>query len=76
MAKSVSAIDGAQGVIAIVGITLGAVPLIRWFIEGQHSGPFRWIFGEQTGTMGYVVPLLVIGVGFGLIAVLERRKRA
>ncbi|MCK2238845.1 MULTISPECIES: hypothetical protein [unclassified Crossiella] len=76
MAKSVSAIDGVQGVIALVGITLGGVPLVRWFIEGQHSGPFRWLFGEQTGTMGYVAPLLVIGVAIGLIAVLERRKRA
>ncbi|MCO1582693.1 hypothetical protein M8C13_43805 [Crossiella sp. SN42] len=75
MAKTVSAVEGAQGVIALIGITLGAVPLVRWLIEEQHSGPFRWIFGELTGTMGYLGPLLVIAAAIGLIALLELRKR-
>lgn len=75
MARSTSAIDGVQGVIAIAGITLGVVPLVKWLFVQEHTGPFRFLFGQQTGAAAYVVPLLVIVAAFVVIGVLETRKR-
>ncbi|GAB3476197.1 hypothetical protein [Amycolatopsis cihanbeyliensis] len=75
MAMQNKAIDGLEGLLALAGITLGAIPFGGWVIAKEHSGPFRWLFGEHTGAMGYVVPLLVLGVAVLLIAVLEGAKR-
>ena len=69
------AIDGLQGGVALVGITLGVIPVARWAIQEQHGALFEWLFGVQTGTIGYVVPLAVIAVAIGTIAALEMTKR-
>lgn len=68
-------IDGLQGIAALIGITLGLIPLVWWALDGQHSAIFRWVFGAPSGSMAYVVPLVVIAVVIGFIAVLERLKR-
>lgn len=77
MAKTHSktpAVDGLQGVAGLVGITVGAIPLLRWAVEREHGAIFRWIFGNPSGAMGYVAPLLVIVATIGFVAALERLK--
>lgn len=68
-------IDGLQGLAALVGITLGAIPLVRWVAQGRHGGLFRWLFGDHSGAMGFAAPLMVIAVAIGVIAALEGWKR-
>lgn len=69
------AIDGLQGIVAFVVITLGVIPMARWAIQEQHGVLFEWLFGAQTGSTGYVAPLAVIVVAIGIIAALEMTKR-
>jgi hypothetical protein len=69
------AIDGVQGLVALVGITLGAIPLVRWIVQDEHGGLFRTLFGTHTGAMGYVAPILVIVAAVAVIALLEIPKR-
>ncbi|WP_158892643.1 hypothetical protein [Amycolatopsis anabasis] len=71
-------IDGAQGVFALIGITVGAIPLVRWMVDGQHGGLFRWLFGTHSGSMGYVLPIVVIVVAIAFIGALEivKKRRA
>jgi hypothetical protein len=68
-------IDGLQGAVAFVGITLGAIPIVRWAIQEEHGALFEWLFGVQMGSMGYVAPLAVMVVAIGIIAALEMTKR-
>lgn len=68
-------IDGVQGLVALAGITFGAIPLVRWVASGEHGGLFRWLFGEHTGAMGLGAPLIVILVAVGAVAALEVWKR-
>ena len=68
-------LDGLQGVSAIIGITLGVIPLISGAVGGQSVGLLRLIFGSLSGPMAYVVPLVVIILTIGLIAILEAMKR-
>ena len=68
-------LDGLQGVSAIIGITLGVIPLISGAVGGQFGGLLRLIFGSLSGPMAYVVPLVVIILTIGLIAILEAMKR-
>ena len=68
-------LDGLQGVSAIIGITLGVIPLISGVVGGQSGGLLRLIFGSLSGPMAYVVPLVVIFLTIGLIAILESMKR-
>ncbi len=67
--------DGLQGACALIGITFGGIPLIRWTITGEHGALFRWIFGNTSGSMAYVAPLVVIAAAVGVIAALEGLKR-
>ncbi|QUH01142.1 hypothetical protein HUO13_10260 [Saccharopolyspora erythraea] len=72
-------IDAVQGVVGLIGITIGVIPLARWAFTGEHGGLFEWLLGKPTGLMGLLVPLAVVLVGVGVIAALEaakRRKRA
>lgn len=68
-------IDAFQGLVVIVGIPIGVIPLIRWIANGDHGGLFQWLFGAPTGAMGLVAPLLVIAVGIVIIAILEMVKK-
>ncbi|MCP2257623.1 hypothetical protein LX15_001308 [Streptoalloteichus tenebrarius] len=66
--------DGLQGLCGLVAVTLGVIPLVRWLISAQHGALFRWVFGEQTGVLGYLLPMLVVAVMIGAIAALEKAK--
>lgn len=67
--------DVLQGVCAVIGITFGLIPLVKWFIDGTHNGPFRFVFGTPTGAMAYLAPVIVIIAVFALIALFEGLKR-
>jgi hypothetical protein len=69
------AIDAFQGLFAFVGVTLGVIPMVRWAIQEEYGALFEWLFGVQTGSMGYVTPLAVIVAVVGAIAALEMMKR-
>lgn len=78
MAKSnerTRALDGLEGVAALVGITLGVIPFARWAITGELGGLFAWIFGSFTETMGYAAPLIVVAVSVAIIAAFEVMKK-
>jgi hypothetical protein len=68
-------IDGLQGVLGLIGITVGVIPLVRWMIQGEHGAAFRWLFGTPTGVLAYAVPLAFSGVVIAAIAGLEMLKR-
>ncbi|QRK91411.1 hypothetical protein [Saccharopolyspora erythraea] len=72
-------IDAVQGVVGLIGVTIGLIPLARWAFTGEHGGLFEWSLGKCTELMGLLVPLATVLVGVGMIAALEgvkRRKRA
>jgi hypothetical protein len=68
-------LDGLQGVSALIGITLGVIPLISWALGGSSGGLLQLILGPLSGAMAYVVPLVVVVLAIGLIAILEAMKR-
>lgn len=69
------ALDGLQGVVALVGITLGVIPFVRWVITGELGGLFAWIFGSFAETMGYAAPLIVVAVSVAVIAAFKVMKK-
>lgn len=69
-------LDALQGVVAIVGITVGVIPLVRWTLHGEHGGAFQLLFGSPDAPMAYTIPLLVIAAGVALIALLEWAKKS
>ncbi|KID31980.1 hypothetical protein [Prauserella rugosa] len=68
-------LDGAQGLVAFMGILLGVVPLAGWIIAGRHNGPFRLIFGDLQTPAAYVAPIAVIAGAVLIIAALEVAKK-
>ncbi|MCI2420994.1 hypothetical protein MOQ72_26475 [Saccharopolyspora sp. K220] len=68
-------IDALQGVVGFIGVTVGVIPLVRWMIQGEHGAVFRWLFGNPTGLLGYLVPLVFLAVVVAAIAGLEMLKR-
>ncbi|QFU89759.1 hypothetical protein [Amycolatopsis sp. YIM 10] len=68
-------IEGAQGLVIIVAIPLGIIPLVRWIFSEDHGGLFRWFFGDLSGAMGYAAPIIVLAVAFLIIAILEAVKK-
>jgi hypothetical protein len=70
------ALDGLQGASALIGITLGVIPLVSWAVGGQSGGLLGRIFGwSASGSLAYVLPVVVIVAVIGLIAILETMKR-
>jgi hypothetical protein len=70
------ALDGLQGVCALAGITLGVIPLISWALGGESGGLLGRIFGwSPSGSLAYVLPMVVIVVVIGVVAILEAMKR-
>lgn len=67
-------IDGLQGLTALLGITLGVLPLIQVLVGG-HPGLLRVVLDEDAGSMIYAVPIAVVVVMAVVIAVLEGTKR-
>jgi hypothetical protein len=71
------AIDGLQGVCALIGITVGVIPLASWAVGGESGGLLGRISGwSPLGSQAYVLPVAVIAVAIGVIAILEVMKRA
>lgn len=70
------AIDGLQGVSALVGITLGVIPLVGWAMGTESGGLLGLVFGwSPSGTSAYVLPVVVVVAAIGVIAALEMVKR-
>ena len=70
------AIDGLQGVCALIGITVGVIPLVSWGSEGSPGDLGRISGWSPLGSQAYVLPVAVIVVAIGVIAILEVMKRA
>jgi uncharacterized membrane protein len=68
-------IEGVQGVVLLAAIPTGLIPLVTFIASGEHGRVFRWFFGERTGTMGYLLPALVLAVAIVVIGVLEVVKK-
>lgn len=69
------AIDGWQGFVAFVGITIGVIPLIMTAF-GAGSGLWGLVLDDTAGALRWICPLLVLAAGVTAIAALERRKRS
>lgn len=69
-------LDGLQGASALVGITLGGIPLVAWAVGRESGGLLGWVFGwSPSGSLAYVLPVVVIVAAIGVIAILEAMKR-
>ncbi len=64
-----------QGVLAFVGITLGAIPLAQLALRGRTGSVWSWLLGDGPGSLSWIGPVAVLGLTVALIAVLELRKR-
>lgn len=62
----------AEGVLGLVGISLGLIPLVQFLWKGR-PGLWRLVLGQDPGTVGWVLPAAVLaGCVVGLVA-LNRR---
>lgn len=68
-------IDTWQGLTAIVGVTLGLVPLATMVIGAGDPGLWRLVLDDTTGGSRWLGPLLVVVAAAAVIAGLERWKR-
>lgn len=66
--------DAWQGLIGLIGITLGVIPLAM-MVFGSSNGLWTLVLDDSAGALRWVLPLVVLIVGVIAIAVLERRKR-
>lgn len=67
-------VDAWQGLIGLIGITLGVIPLVM-LIFGSSNGLWSLVLDDSAGAIRWVLPVAVLVVGVVAIAVLERRKR-
>jgi hypothetical protein len=68
-------VDAWQGVLALVGITLGVIPLIQKLLTGSTGSLWQLLVGGGEGVPALITATVVaIGTGAAVIA-LERRKR-
>jgi hypothetical protein len=68
-------IDTAETIGALVGITLGVVPLVQRVTRHEQGWVFRWLFGELQDPSAYVLPLLILVALTAAIAALEMIKK-
>lgn len=69
-------LDVLQGIVALGGITLGAIPLVGLVLGGGDGGLLGRVFGwSASGSLAWVLPVVVIAVAIGVIAMLEAMKR-
>lgn len=68
-------IDGLQTLVAILGISLGVVPLVRSALSGEPGRLYDWLLGETNRVFEYLAPLAVVVIAVVLIAVLDSSKR-
>ncbi|MFR9751826.1 hypothetical protein ACL02S_12420 [Nocardia sp. 004] len=68
--------EALQTVAVLAGIPLGVVPLVKYFTSDNHSGGiYSKLFGEELGTLGLVLPTLVIILVVLLVGFLEVVKK-
>lgn len=65
--------DGVQGVAAVVGITLGVIPLLQMVFSGR-PGLLKFVLGNDPGVIGYVVPAAILLIAVAAVAVTEAKK--
>ncbi|WP_144127691.1 hypothetical protein [Catellatospora sichuanensis] len=68
-------IEGWQGLLLVVGITLGVFPLIQIGLGVGRGGLWRLALGDDAGALRWILPLATLIVTLAAIALLERRKR-
>lgn len=64
-----------QTAAVLAAIPLGLIPLIQYVVSDDHGALFRALFGEPTGSMGLVLPGLVIVVALVIVGVAEAAKK-
>jgi uncharacterized membrane protein YeiB len=70
-------LDVLQGMSALGGITLGLIPLVGLVVGAESGGLLGRIFGwSPSGSLAWVLPVVIIAVAIGVIAILEVMKRA
>ena len=65
-----------QGVAALVGITLGSIPLVQVLLTDAVGSVWALLLDEAGQTAAWPGPLVVVVVAIAVIALLERGKRS
>ncbi|MFG1927889.1 hypothetical protein [Cryptosporangium sp. NPDC048952] len=73
MAKN-KTIDGWQGFLALIGVSLGVIPLVQYAIGVRRGGLLRFVLGDDPGAALWIVPLVILAVVAVVILLLERGK--
>ena len=66
-------INAAQGAAALIGITLGAIPMVQYLLRGTAGSVWK-LLGTGTGTAAWAGPLAVVLAALVAITVLERGR--
>lgn len=68
-------IDAWQGVVALVGITLGLIPLVQKLLTGSTGSLWNLVPGGGEGVLALTAAGVVTVGALLVLAALERRKR-
>lgn len=68
-------IDTLQGLVVLLAIPLGVIPLGQRLFDAEQGFVFRKLFGELTDPVAWVVPLAVLGVAALVVTLLEVYKK-
>ena len=66
-------IDTSQGVVALVGITLGLIPLVQKLLTGSTGSLWQLLFDGE-GVLALTAAVVVTVGAVLIVAVLERAK--
>jgi hypothetical protein len=67
-------IDGWQGFLGLVAVSLGVIPLAQYAIGGRRGGLLRFVLGDDPGAALWIVPLTILAATVIVILLLERGK--
>ena len=73
--KENSRLNGLQGLVALVGITLGVIPLIQLVFSGGPGKLLSWAVGSGPSLAAYGVSAAISFTALMLVTILERKKR-
>lgn len=62
-----------QGLAALLGITLGVVPLLQMLFQGR-PGLWKFVLGDAPGSVGYVLPAAILFGAIVVVALTEAKK--
>lgn len=54
--------NGLATVCILIGLSLGVVPLVQWFVADHESGVIRTLFGDQSGAWVWGTPAIVVAL--------------